>query len=224
MESKNLKIGEPACFIPERIVSGGAHGADLIPFKLVESLEGSPYDGLIKTGGFVPKGYSDKDDQRELAEKYGLVEVERDSYPDRDMANEKFSDGLIAFIKPSSREKKYGKGSMQTASLFLYGIYRFLPDKSFLEASPPFPVYGTDICCTEYGPKKRNIDSYGNKPVFFVWNLQDDNWSTPVSSIRNFLNTNKPKTLMISGSTSEVETNITENGVKLLRMALFNLE
>jgi len=214
-----------ACYIPSVFVTGGAAGAESIPFQFVEWLK---HEGLFENfpicvKGNVQNGFSDDTRGKELIEKHGLVELEctKDSYKNMKNASMvKTKNGaVIAFIKPG---KEYGRESKQTLGYVVRDVYRF-PDRSFLGVDPPFPMnQKSDICCSEFGPQQRSLFTYGKSPALIVWNLNDDNWGCPAHTIRTFLDRYKPECLMVMGSTADTEPNITENGVKLLQKVFFD--
>ena len=219
-EGKNLKT--PVCHVPQTFITGGAKGADSIPFELVESLKGTIFEGFIRTMGFVPKGFC-KEHGKEFTEKYNLVECASDSYSTKDKENVKISHVLIGFIKSDTPERKFGRGTKRTASYALREIYKF-PDGTNLDFQPVFPLSEGELYVEAFGPKKRSYSCFGKKPVLLIWNLSGDNWESTVEVVRKFLDEHTPNNLMISGPMIDSDPHIVENGVKLFRKALFDMK
>ncbi|MHA1680610.1 MAG: YpsA SLOG family protein [Promethearchaeota archaeon] len=191
---------------PSVLVTGGATGADSIAFECT-------YQFGIDAMGFVPKGWLKKSVIPEEGSQATLTEMETDSFKDRDKKNHEQSDALIAFL---STKPKTGKGTMQTASLFIKGFYR--PDESnkreFLTLAPPLEVFG---------PKELTMVRYGIKPVVVVWDVETHDsaeMTRNVNQVRAFLNKYKPDRLMISGCTEEICPGIQKAGVEMMKAVL----
>lgn len=74
-----------------KIISGGQTGADIAALQVAKRLG-------LETGGFISKGFRTIEGARpELAEQYGLIEMDTVAYPPRTYSNVEVSDGTMRF-------------------------------------------------------------------------------------------------------------------------------
>jgi len=190
---------------PAFFVTGGEVGADSIPFECHAELG-------IGVTGYMPEGFKRSDGRgKEIADKYGLKEG-KGSYPWRDEANARSSDALLGFL---STLPLTGRGTMQTASVFIRDFYRRV-DKTWEPIAMPKDM---DFPHLVYRPTEE--EKFPIKPVLIIWDLNESNVDEYAKITRGFLNEFKPRKLMVSGPTASTDPNITKNGADLLRKVFY---
>lgn len=201
----------PRQWLPKIFVSGGQVGADSIPLKFSDTHKD------VSIEGYMPKGFERDDGKgKEIAEKYGLKEGEG-GYSWKDESNARMSDMLIAFL---TTKPKTGRGTMQTASVFIRDFYRnedktFVPiERPLCHLPSPNGLISLETC--RYKMFMRGVNSL--KPVYVIWNLEEDFVPLHSRMIKHMFTLFKPNKVMFSGPTLKTQPNIEELGVKLLEM------
>eukprot|EP00746_Dinoflagellata_sp_MGD_P166139 gnl/MRDRNA2_/MRDRNA2_95843_c0_seq1.p1 gnl/MRDRNA2_/MRDRNA2_95843_c0~~gnl/MRDRNA2_/MRDRNA2_95843_c0_seq1.p1 ORF type:complete len:563 (+),score=116.60 gnl/MRDRNA2_/MRDRNA2_95843_c0_seq1:71-1759(+) len=186
-----------SAFKPNQFVSGGQTGGDSVPFPVYEELG-------VKLVGFMPNNFK-RDDGcgRQIAERHGLQEGEG-GYKWRDKANAALADALVGFLTTLPLT---GRGTMQTANIFVAGEY------DFVKIEKPM-----DVDHLEISPRGEH-----GRPVLIFWDISTDRIGSFAEVLRAFLEKYRPKSLMFSGPVEKTWPGMEHLGAEMLRRA-FQLE
>jgi len=193
---------------PRKFVTGANVGADSIPLECYREI------GSIEIEGYMPKGFLRDDGKgEEVAKEHGLIETEG-GYSTKDIKNAEMSDALLAFLvsKPMT-----GKGTMQTASMFIRGFYNKVDETRDSTYKIWVPIEKPDEPTKGLTFKTFYPPETALKPVLVIWDLSKENMELAAERVRLFLDKWKPETLMFSGPTLATQPDITELGVELMK-------
>lgn len=159
------------------IISGGNTGADMSALRAALKL------GLPITGYAAKNFWSGGISNYDLKDIYGLKEMPNIGYRDKEIANVKLCDALLAI---RIRKPDTGRGTESTINYLVNGQYEYIP----LEQDVDIAYYNNDT---------------NTRHVMVLWNLTDKNYNYNAKVTIDFLTKYNIKKLMISGP---IDTNL----------------